>query len=273
MGKTKTAIVSPELQEEKATKKKAKYEAKKVAKKIRVPGLGGGQRVVAVEAEPFDFAQGKPAQGKPAPTETPTPRKKARVRGKKYLSARAKIDPARLYPVEEAVQLAKDTSYSTFPGRLEVHLVLKKGTINRLVDLPHSTGAVRKIEIADENTVHKLQAGKIDFDVLIATPSFMPKLVPFAKILGPRGLLPNPKAGTITDNPEEVAKKFSANSIQVKSESQAPLIHTAVGRVDQPEKELIENLTALLGAVDQNNIQRAFVKATMGPAVKVAVSR
>lgn len=272
MGKTKTAFVgeTPE-QQTKALKKRAKYEAKKAAKKVRVPGLGGGQRVVAVETE-------VPTEGEVALKETsalqPTAprgkRQSGKRRGRKYLTAKANIDPTKNYPAEEAVKLAKETSYSSFPGRLEVHLVLKKGTFNKVIELPYSPGSARRVEIADEDTIKKLEAGKIDFDILIAHPSMMPKLVPFAKFLGPRGLMPNPKSATISDKPEEAAKKFGGNSLQIKSEIKAPLVHTAIGRVDQPEKELTENLARVLSEIGRPNIEKAVIKATMGPSIKIS---
>lgn len=264
MGKTKTAFVGAEDQDKAKEAKRAKYAAKKAAKKVRVPGLGGGQRVVAVEAEPV---AAKVAIEKKGETVS-----KTKVRGKNYLAAKSKIDPTRTYPLEEAVKLAKETSYSSFPGRLEVHLVLKKGTINKTIELPRSTGKTRKIEVASQETVKKLENGKIDFDVLIATAAMMPKLVPFAKVLGPRGLMPNPKAGTISEKPEETAKKFGGNTLQLKSETKAPLVHTAIGKINQPEEELTDNLAAVVLAVGKPNIGKAFIKATMGPSIKVAVS-
>lgn len=265
MGKTKTAFVGQEDQQKAKDAKKAKYEAKKAARKIRVPGLGGGQRVVAVEAEPAQVEISSPT----APTIPATP-KKIKVRGRKYLLARAKVDPTRVYLVDEAVKLVKETSFSSFPGRVEAHLVLRTGSVNKTVDLPYSTGQTRRIEIANDETIEKLKTGKIDFDLLIASPSMMPKLVPFARLLGPRGLMPNPKQGTISEKPEEVVSRFSGNTLQLKTEAKAPLLHAVIGKVDQTDKTLAENLLAVMGAVKDKGVQKAVLKATMGPAIKVA---
>lgn len=274
MGKTKTAFVSetPEGQKKALEKKRAKYEAKKAARRIRVPGLGGGQRVVAVEAEPFDTEQSRSTQDKPTVETTPSPTtpKKTKSRGKKYLAARTKVDPTKTYTPDEAVKLAKETSFSSFPGRIEAHLVLTGGSLNKTVDLPHSTGQTRKTEIASDETIEKLKLGKIDFDLLIASPSMMPKLVPFAKLLGPRGLMPNPKQGTVSEKPEEVVSRFSGNTLQLKTEAKAPLLHTVIGKVDQTDKELSENLSAVVAAVKDKTVKGVVVKATMGPAIKVA---
>ncbi|MBI2590535.1 MAG: hypothetical protein HYW33_01470 [Candidatus Blackburnbacteria bacterium] len=195
-----------------------------------------------------------------------------KVRGKKYQEAKSKVDAEKSYPLPEALQLVKVASYAKFGGPVQLHIVLTKGSINKILDLPYSCGKTKKVEVASDETVTKMQSGKIDFDVLIAHPSMMPKLVPFARILGPRGLMPNPKNGTISDNPEEAAKKFGGNSLQVKSEAKAPLVHTTIGKIDQPEKELEENFKVITDAVGARNIQKAVIAATMGPSIKVVVA-
>jgi len=98
----------------------------------------------------------------------------------------------------------------------------------------------------------------------------MPKLAKYAKILGPRGLMPNPKAGTITDNPEELAKKL-AGKTSWKTEAKAPLIHLTIGKVSQPEHQLEENFKALVAAIGQKNIKKAVLAPTMGPGIKIKI--
>ncbi|OGY11920.1 MAG: hypothetical protein A3E16_03995 [Candidatus Blackburnbacteria bacterium RIFCSPHIGHO2_12_FULL_44_25] len=193
-------------------------------------------------------------------------------RGKKYQAAKAKINSEKIYAPAEAIQLAKETSFSKFPGSVELHVVLTRGSVNKLLDLPFSSGKAKRVEIASDETVAKLKAGKIDFDVLIATPAAMPKLVPFARILGPKGLMPNPKNGTISEKPEEAAKKFGVNSLSVKSETKAPLVHTVIGKVNQPEKELLENLGVIVSAIGPKNIERAYLAPAMGPSVKLLIT-
>ncbi|OGM30904.1 hypothetical protein A2630_02745 [Candidatus Woesebacteria bacterium RIFCSPHIGHO2_01_FULL_44_10] len=194
-----------------------------------------------------------------------------KARSKKYKEAKAKIDKSKLYSLEEAVKLVKSTSYSKFDGTVELHLTVKKEGLSVQVSLPHSTGKTKKIEIANEGTIKKLEAGKIDFDVLLATPDMMPKLVPFAKLLGPRGLMPNPKNGSLIKKLED-AKNFSADTVVVKTEKKAPLIHTVVGKVSQKENELTQNTNSLLEAINRRQIIKAYMKPTMGPSVKLAVN-
>lgn len=265
MGKTKIQFVGEE------PVKKEKKESPKKDKGVRVAGLKGGERVVLVSAEPV------PTEAPPAVTESETkkePKKQRppRVRGKKYLAAAAKVVPNTRYPVAEAVKLVKETSISRFPGSIEVHLILGKEGVNTQVELPFSTGKTRKVEVVDEKTIEKLQKGKIDFDVLLATPDMMPKLVPFAKLLGPRGLMPNPKAGTIVKDPEKAKEKFAGNLTTVKSQKDMPVAHLLVGKINQPEKELEQNIEAIFKAVGEKNIKKAVLSASMGPGIKVAVS-
>jgi large subunit ribosomal protein L1 len=189
---------------------------------------------------------------------------------KKYTEAKAKIDSNRLYSVLEAIELIKKVSYSKFDGTVELHLVVKRQGLSANVTLPHSAGKKKKIEFATDKTIEKLESGKVDFDVLIATADFMPKLVKFAKILGPRGLMPNPKNGTLVKS-EADAKKFSGNTVTIKTEKDAPLVHTVVGKVSQKSTELTENTEVILDALNKKQIVRGVMKASMSPSVKIAI--
>lgn len=271
MGKTKLTIVDETAP--RAIKGQRTKEKKLEKKKVHIPGLKGGQRVVAVEAGPIVTPEELTSTGASAGKEKAAKRVvKEKRRGKKYLSAKIKVEPGKVYSPADAVKLAKETSISKFDGSLELHLVLNKDGVSTLsLELPHGTGKKKRIEIANEETIEKLKSGKIDFDVLLATADFMSKLVPFAKILGPRGLMPNPKAGTIIQTPKD-AEKFSGNSMQIKSEKQAPLVHLVIGKVSQPEREISENLAAIISAVEPKNIKKAVLKASMGPGIRVAVA-
>lgn len=260
MGKTKLTIVD-ESASTKATKEK-----KPEKKKVHIAGLKGGQRVVAVEAGPV-VAPEEPSSAKTSAGKE----KRVRHHGKKYLAAKMKVEPGKAYTPIDAVKLAKETSISKFDGSIELHLVLNKSSVSTRAELPHGTGKKKKVEIANEGTIEKLKSGKVDFDVLVATPEFMPKLVPFAKILGPRGLMPNPKAGTIIQDPKD-AEKFSGNTVAIKSEKQTPLVHLVIGKVSQSEKEVAENLEAIISAVGPKDIEKAVIKASMGPGIRVAVA-
>lgn len=272
MGKTKTAFVSDlnitdqKSSEEKYKEKKAHREAqKKDQEKVHLSGLKGGQRVKIVSAE-------LPVQEKNTETEIKAKKSKSKSRSKKYLAAKAKLKPGESYKIPKAVKLIKEISYSKFAGTMELHLVTKKTGINLQLNLPHSSGKTKKIEVANEDTLKKLKEGKIDFDLLLATPDMMPKLIPFARILGPKGLMPNPKNGTIIKSAKD-AEKFSGNTLTLKTEKEAPLIHTSVGKVSQPDKELIENIEAVIKVLQKDKqVVRAFLKATMSPAVKLQLN-
>lgn len=187
--------------------------------------------------------------------------------GKKILEARAKIDKNRLYPLTEAVSLAKDTSITKFDATVEFHAVLRR-EVSAQVTLPHGSGKEKKIEMANDETIKRLEAGKVDFDVLLATADMMPKLVRFAKLLGPRGLMPNPKNGTLVKD-ASAASKFSTNVISVKTEKGAPVMHVAVGKVSMSEKAIQENIEAILNGIGSRGLLKMYLSTSMGPSVKV----
>lgn len=191
-----------------------------------------------------------------------------KVRGKKYSASKASIDRDRLYPLNEAIELVTKASYSSFVGTVELHLILKKEGLSVQVALPHSSGQSKKIEFADEKTIEKLQAGKVDFDVLLATADMMPKLVPFARILGPRGMMPNPKNGTLVKSAKD-AEKFNTDKITVKTEKKAPLVHTIIGKADMKTTDLVDNAEAIMNTIQKRQIVKAYVCASMSPSAKI----
>jgi large subunit ribosomal protein L1 len=193
-------------------------------------------------------------------------------RGSRWAEAHQKIDRHHLYPLPEAIKLLKSTSITKFNGSVDVHLNVTKVGLKGAVKFPHPTGKEQKIRIADEEIVKELEQGKINFTTLITTPQMMPKLTKFAKLLGPRGLMPNPKAGTISDKPEELVKKLSGRT-QFKTEAKFPLIHLTIGRVEDKPAELEANFKALIEAVGEKNIRKAVVCPTMGPGIKVDLEK
>ena len=276
MGKTKTAFVGGFDEEKKSGEEKYKErlqkkekEAKKQGKekkKVHIPGLKGGERVVAVGAEL------PPEEEKETEKETSKKKRiRIKVRGKKYKELKAKIDREKEYDLKKAIELVKKVSYSKFDGTIELHLVVKKKGTSASVKMPYTTGKDKIIEIANDKTIAKLKEGKIDFNILLATPDMMPKLVPFARLLGPKGLMPNPKKGTLIKNRQD-AKKFAIDTMEVKTEKEAPLIHTIIGKTNMEDKKLIKNAEAILDGIGRKKIVKGYIKATMSPSIKIKVS-
>jgi len=147
-----------------------------------------------------------------------------------------------------------------------------KKSLNGSVNLPHGTGKKRIIAIADEALLEKVQKGVIEFDVLVAHPSMMPKLARVAKILGPKGLMPNPKNGTVSPTPEKRAKELEGGELNWKTEPDQPVIHQMVGKVAFEDKQLIDNIKALVNSINTSKIAQLSLNATMGPGIKVDVT-
>lgn len=272
MGKTKTAVLSGSPLGEKSGKEA--YEAKRrrkelEEKKAQVQGLGlkGGERIKVVGGDLTP--QDQPGETVSGEEESKSQgHKKSKIRGKKYTAAYKKIDKAKRYPVSEAIKLVKETSYAKFDASVDLHLLIKKGNFSTDVNLPFFAGKQKRVVIADDETVEKLKQGKIDFDILLATSDMMPKLLPFARLLGPRGLMPNPKAGTLIKD-KKSSDKFSGNSLTIKTEKSQPIIHTSVGKVSQKESELKENIDTIIEAVNKKQIEKAYLTSTMSPSIKI----
>jgi len=265
MGKKRVAFV-----DEKSKAKKSP--------KVRTAGLKGGERVVMVSGEK-EIKKGRGASEKEEKLEEGKGKKekekkkrKRRARGEKYQKFQAMIKVGKKYSLKEAVRLLKKTSISKFAGTAEAHIVVSKVGLTAKVKFPYDTGKRRVVAVADEKkTFEKIQKGKIDFDVLLASPKMMPKLVPYAKTLGPRGLMPNPKNKTVVADPEKAAREMEHLGLEIRTEKKAPLIHTVFGRIDQESQGLEENLRVLINGVGKRNIKKLVICATMGPGIKVKV--
>ena len=206
-------------------------------------------------------------------TEEATTKKAAKKRSKKYLAAKAKVDVNKYYPLEEAIKLVKETSLSKFEGKVEAHVtILDIGNIGE-INFPHLETSSKKVVILNDTILAEIKEGKIDFDILIATPATMPKLLPLARTLGPKGLMPNPKNGTLTDKPEESLKRLSVAKTILKTEKKAPVIHIIVGKLSQKDEEIIENVKELIKTIKANKIKKIALCATMGPSVKVIIEK
>ncbi len=233
---------------------------------------------LAVEDQVIDQkAQETPVEETKTETEvietTESVKKVVRIRGKKYQSSKKKVDVLKLYPLNEAIKLVKETSFSKFDGKIQAHLtVIETGNLGE-ISFPHLEVGTKRIQLLNDKILAELKEGKINFDILIATTTTMPKLLPFARILGPKGLMPNPKNGTLTDKPEEAMKKLSVAKTVIKTESKAPVVHIVVGKVSQPEKELEANIDELIKVIKAPKINKLVLSATMGPGIKVLIEK
>jgi large subunit ribosomal protein L1 len=223
--------------------------------------------------------------------------------GKKYLAAVAKIDENHWYTPEEAVSLVKETHFVNFDSTVEVHMRLgvdprhADQQVRDVVVLPHGLGkSVRVLVFAqgegaqlardagadfiadDDETIAKIQAGWTEFDVAIATPDLMGKVGRLGRVLGPRGLMPNPKAGTVVpaEDLPRVIQESKAGRVEFRVDKTANL-HIPIGKASFGEKLLYENLAALMDAIKKArpaNLKGTFIKrvtltSTMGPGIKI----
>ncbi len=204
--------------------------------------------------------------------ETPTAKKAPKTgRSKKYAKARSLVDRTKAYDAAAAVTLVKKLSYSKFAGTITADILVKDTAVTAELTLPHSTGKSIKVAIADEAVLKEIEAGVINFDVLVSSRQFVPKLAKFAKVLGPRGLMPSPKTGTITENPEAKKKELEAGKMTIKTEKKQPIMHITIGKTDMDTAALAENITAIMTALT-GRIIRISVSATMSPGVKVQIA-
>ncbi len=223
--------------------------------------------------------------------------------GKKYLAAAAKVDRNLNYPPADALSLAKETSPASFDATVEVHVRLgvdprhADQQVRDVVVLPHGLGkTVRVLVFAqgegatlarqagadvvadDDETIAKIQGGWTDFDVAIATPDLMGKVGRLGRVLGPRGLMPNPKAGTVVQAEDlpRVIEESRAGRVEFRVDKTANL-HVPIGKVNFEEDKLYDNLAALMEAIKKARpaaskgtyIKRVTLTTTMGPGIKV----
>lgn len=256
MGKKAVAIIGSEDENQLRAKAAIKREQKKKREGKIVP------EVVVPEAK----VEEKVAESKKVS------QKIARVRGKNYQTAKAKTDVTKSYPLSEAIKLLREISYSKASDIVELHLNLREKASPQEVVLPHATGKSKTIAVANDATVAKIEAGKIDFDILLASPAQMGKLVKFAKILGPKGLMPNPKNGTVTENPEKKAADMtSENTLTLKTEKDAPLMHLVIGKLTMNDQQLAENIAAVTASLE-GKMTKIVLKSAMSPAIKVLLA-
>lgn len=221
--------------------------------------------------------------------------------GKKYRAIAKSIEMLKAYPLEEAVQLVKKASTSKFVGSVEIAIktfanpkyndqMLRGTTV-----LPHGTGKTVKIAVfvwddqqedakkagADivgyQDLLKKIEGGEIDFDIIVTTNEYIRDMSKVAKVLGPKGMMPSPKAGTVTSNLKETIGEIKKGRVEFKLDKTGN-VHCVVGKLNFTEDQLKENVEALLKALEENKpsgikgklVKKVVLAPTMGPGVMVA---
>lgn len=233
-----------------------------------------------VSAMHTDTVVAQEASGDVEPADVPeeiAPKQK-KQRSVKYKKAMVDLNLDRNYPLEEALLLAAARAYTTFDATVELHIRLlpqkKKDDqgVRGLIQLPHGSGKQVKVAILTEELIDEIaKTKKTDYDVLIAAPSLMPKVAKVAKILGPQGKMPSPKAGTVSDAPEEAAKAFQSGRVEYRADAGGN-IHLPIGKASWTAAQLTENAQVVLSSLPRIGIAAVTVAATMGPGVRVNLS-
>lgn len=205
-----------------------------------------------------------------------------KVRGKKYQAAAQKVEVNKRYPLNEAVKLTQEVSYTKFPGTIEAHINTNVKNIRGLVSLPYSAGKKLRVLafgkdagqsgadlVGTEDTLAEIEKGKMDFDVVVTTPEWMPKLAKVAKKLGPKGLMPSPKNGTITENLAKTVTELQGGKTEYKTENQGQVIHLGIGKTAQAPEEITANIQVLYNTIGKSKITKVTLSPSMGPSVKV----
>jgi large subunit ribosomal protein L1 len=223
--------------------------------------------------------------------------------GKRYQDAAKLVDRDRVYSIEEAVGLARETSNTKFDASVEAHLRLgvdprhADQMVRGTVVLPHGTGKIVRVavfaqgekaqealragadEVGADDLVKKIEAGWLEFDVAIATPDTMGQVGRLGRILGRRGLMPNPKAGTVTFDIERAVKEVKGGRVEFKVDKGA-IVHVPVGKASFEADQLAANLAALVDAVNRAKpagskgtyLRTLTIATTMGPGIRVDIS-
>lgn len=247
----------------------------------------------AEEAEPNVIEKKGPA---------PVTRPKIERRSKKYQDVSKLVEKNKLYSLEEAIDLAVKTSTTKFDSSVEIHVRLNVDprqadqNIRATVNLPHGSGKTIRVAVfapetdhdsakkagadivGDEEIIKLLDKEKIDFDILITSPQYMPKLGKYARLLGPRGLMPNPKSGTVATDIAKATKEAKSGKVEYRVDKQS-IVHLSIGKVSFGSEKLLDNAKAFMDSLQSqkpSSIKSTYVKSisastTMGPGIKVLV--
>ncbi|EKD91126.1 MAG: 50S ribosomal protein L1 [uncultured bacterium] len=274
-------LAKEKAEEKKVQKDSENSENQQVSKSEIQKSDSSDQSDISDTPSHSEFSENKSAQKKSQAQKHGEPK----YRSSKYKEAAEKVEKAKKYAIDEAVNLVKETSYSKFDGSLEIHINTSVKNLRGLVSLPYASGKKLKIVafgkgaeesgadiVGDDEKLNEIAKGKIDFDFIVTDPSWMPKLARAAKVLGPRGLMPNPKNGTISDNLKKAVEEIQSGKVEYKSEKIANVVHLSLGKISQPTEELSQNIKVLLGVVGKSKIKVATIAPSMGPGVKLDTS-
>jgi len=297
-------IVDAEVSAEQAEVVEEKAEAKTTkAGKRSAKALKEAEELQAKEERKLQNAEDMAeAEAKPKQHANPT-RPRLERQGKKFQAVAKLVEADKVYNLSEAIDLAQKTNPAKFDASVELHVNLSVDprqadqNIRDNLVLPAGTGKnVRVAVFADvddvataksagadiagnEDFLLQLEKGTMNFDILVATPTMMPKLGKYARVLGPRGLMPNPKSGTVTTDVAKAVKEAKAGRVEYRVDSTG-IVHLAVGKVSFKKEDLLANVQAVLASVKGNkpaSVKGNYVKAvhlttSMGPSITVAVS-
>lgn len=268
------------------------------------------QRIIDQTIKPEDLekmeqsekkAQSTKSSGNAKSTKKSKNLKPKTKRSSGYLESKKLLDSSKEYSVKEAVTAIRKALHTKFTETLECHINLGIDTKNSdqrirfTTSLPHGIGKSVKVLVLssdnkgkdgdiiwrDSKAIDEIVSGKlkpeVDFNIIIAVPTIMKELGKAARLLGPKGMMPSPKAGTVTDDPQKVLKDLAKGQVEIKSQPGHAVLHQIVGNFSFKDEQLIENIEHLLSELQKNSpskmkkklIQKVFLTSTMGPSIRV----
>lgn len=307
--KTKTKTEEPELKDEAVVEapqtEAAQAETTETKEEPKTAKAGKRSSKALKEAEEKQAkedrkASGETAEAKPKPPVKPT-RSRLERRAKGFRKSAEAIEKNKAYTLEEAISLAQKTSHVKFDATVELHVNL--GVDPRQADqnirdnlvLPAGTGKTVKVAVLTDDAAAakkagadiagtddlfaELDKGNLNFDILIATPALMSRLGKYARTLGPRGLMPNPKSGTVTNDVDKAVAEAKAGRVEYRVDSTG-IVHLGIGKVSFTPAQLLDNCQAVLASIKGNKpqsvkgnyIKSVHVATTMGPSISVDVA-
>ena len=288
-------VVAPAAESETTTPETYAKSGKKSKKHIEEVKAEEERQARKAERAAADAAAAEKPKGA-----APVTRPRIERRGKKYQEAAKLVEKGKVYSLKEAIDLAIKTSPVKFDASVEIHARLgvdprqADQNIRTTIVLPNGNGKTVRVAVfapldvckaakaagadiaEDEEFLKQLEKGNINFDVLISTPQYMPKLGKYARLLGPKGLMPNPKAGTVTMDVEKAVKESKAGKVEYRVDKQS-IVHIGVGKVSFGADKLLENANTFFDSLKAQKpaslkgtyVKSVFVTTTMGPSIAI----